>query len=317
MAGSSSARSIDVDAIAMTRRPAAASDRTRSAAVSSGKSSGAPRTKPSSPSRIALHFHRDENGIDADGVVWASGKASASACSVELRTVEAAAYRPKASRSSSVLAAAGSSETTRRRGSVSVPVLSVQTTSADARDSTALSCCTSAPWREILSAPVTYTMLASRIRPSGMRLIAPATTVLKPSSNDDPRSHSAIDRAVTSGMLMTTSVRMSRPRPRLERGSGMAERPRLAGDALGVAVGADRRHGERARCPRPRTHRRARRRRGPSRPDPIHRSAWTRPTGGSRLLPPHRRRPPGLPAAVRPGRRPRRPPPESCAGRRL
>ena len=40
---------------------------------------------------MALHFQRDENGIEADGVSTGAGKASASASSVELRTSELAA----------------------------------------------------------------------------------------------------------------------------------------------------------------------------------------------------------------------------------
>ncbi len=53
---------------------------------------------------------------------------------------------------------------------MSVPVLSVQTTSTDASDSTALSCCASTPRWATLKADTAAVRLISRIRPSGTRL---------------------------------------------------------------------------------------------------------------------------------------------------
>ena len=82
---------------------------------------------------------------------------------------------PRASAASSA-PSAGTSPTTRSVGSVSVPVLSVQTTSTEASDSIALSCCASTPRCAILNAETAAVRLISRIRPSGTRLTIPAVS---------------------------------------------------------------------------------------------------------------------------------------------
>ncbi len=69
--------------------------------------------------------------------------------------------------------AAGTSPTTRSVGSVSVPVLSVHTTSTEASDSIAFSCCASTPRCAILTADTAAVTLISRINPSGTRLTIP------------------------------------------------------------------------------------------------------------------------------------------------
>ena len=87
---------------------------------------------------------------------------------------------------------AGTRSTTRSDGSVSVPVLSVQTTSTEASDSIALSCWASTPRRAILKADTAAVRLTSRIRPSGTRLTMPAviacTRASLPSRAGEPRS---------------------------------------------------------------------------------------------------------------------------------
>ena len=66
---------------------------------------------------------------------------------------------------------------TRRCGSVSVPVLSVQTTSTEASDSIAFSCWASAPRWAIRIADTAKVTLTSRISPSGTRVTTAATEV--------------------------------------------------------------------------------------------------------------------------------------------
>ena len=85
-------------------------------------------------------------------------------------------HRPpeRARASASSTPSAGTSPTTRSVGSVSVPVLSVQTTSTDASDSTAFSCCASTPRWATLNADTAAVRLIRRIRPSGTRFTMPA-----------------------------------------------------------------------------------------------------------------------------------------------
>ena len=66
----------------------------------------------------------------------------------------------------------------RRRGSVSVPVLSMQSVSTEASDSTAFSCCASAPRRARASAAAAYVIDISSTRPSGIKVTIPATAVV-------------------------------------------------------------------------------------------------------------------------------------------
>ena len=132
---------------ATTRRPAFASTSATAASGPSAKSSGAPRTTQRPSRRTAPNLRLEEKGTVAVAAVsgWA-GKRSASASTVAFRTGASAAYSAThAASSSSATPCAVTTRRTSSRGSVSVPVLSRQTTSTDASDSTAFSCCTRAP----------------------------------------------------------------------------------------------------------------------------------------------------------------------------
>ena len=140
-----------------------------------------PARGASSPRSSALQRRREENGTcpTTRRVRRPSASpASAIACSVRLRDGALAAYAASALRQRLARRPRrpGTSPTTRSVGSVSVPVLSVQTTSTDASDSTALSCCASTPRWAILKADTAAVRLMRRIRPSGTRFTIPAVS---------------------------------------------------------------------------------------------------------------------------------------------
>ena len=81
------------------------------------------------------------------------------------------------SSSSFIVPGAGTVSSTFGSGSVSVPVLSVQTRSTEASDSSAFSCWTSAPRRAMRSAATAKVRLVSRISPSGTIVTVAATAV--------------------------------------------------------------------------------------------------------------------------------------------
>ena len=88
--------------------------------------------------------------------------------------------------------AAGSTPTTRNRFSVSVPVLSRQRVSTDARLSTAFSRCASVPSRASRTAATAKVRLVSSTRPSGTSGTSAATTVCADSGErhvPDPQRH--------------------------------------------------------------------------------------------------------------------------------
>ena len=152
-----------------------------SAGSASAKRSGAPSTRRSSPRSSALQRRREENGtcpITRRASASAS-PASAIACRVGLREARwRRSSRARRASSPSSMPCAGTSPTTRSVGSVSVPVLSVQTTSTEASDSTALSCCARTPRWAILNAETAAVRLIRRISPSGTRLTIPAVSSL-------------------------------------------------------------------------------------------------------------------------------------------
>ena len=117
--------------------------------------SGAPKIKRLPSKARALQRRREENGTwpTTASLLTSASPASLIASRVRLREGALAAYvaSSRANVGSSV-PSAGNSSTTRGVGSVSVPVLSVQTTSTDASDSIALSCCASTPRLAILNA---------------------------------------------------------------------------------------------------------------------------------------------------------------------
>jgi hypothetical protein len=104
--------------------------------------------------RSALHRSDEENGISSRTGHGSPGSAAASAVVVRLAAAALRAIDPISHSMSP--AASGPTGTTSARLSrpvVSVPVLSVQTTSTLLIDSTALTCCTRAPRPALFAAP--------------------------------------------------------------------------------------------------------------------------------------------------------------------
>ena len=127
---------------------------------------------------MALKRRRERNGISSSAGSAGVSAAATIASRVAFRAPADAANRPNAWRSAgSSTPAAGTNETTRSRGSVSVPVLSMQSVSTEASDSIAFSCCASAPARAIRSAAAAYVIETSRMSPSGTSVTMPATDV--------------------------------------------------------------------------------------------------------------------------------------------
>ena len=126
----------------------------------------------------ALQRRLDANGTSAAGRSASAANADRIASRVEVRLAALAPYRASARSSSSFITpGAGTVSSTFGSGSVSVPVLSVQTRFTDASDSSAFSCCTSAPRRAMRSAATAKVRLVSRISPSGTIVTVAATAV--------------------------------------------------------------------------------------------------------------------------------------------
>ena len=118
--------------------------------------SGAPSTQ--TPASMARPDQRSDeaNGTSSRTAhrLPGAGRAAASAALVRLGTVTAAANAPRAALASGPgVSPTGSTSVRWSRPVVSVPVLSVHTTSTLLTDSTALTCCTSAPAAAIRAAP--------------------------------------------------------------------------------------------------------------------------------------------------------------------
>ncbi len=92
---------------------------------------------------------------------------------------------------------------------MSVPVLSRQTVSTLASDSTAFRYCTSIPRRVSRAAAIANVRLVSSTRPSGTRVTMPAVAVAADSRNGTSRWISAKMNTAPSGTMTTTS-RVSR-----------------------------------------------------------------------------------------------------------
>ena len=149
---------------------------------------------------------------------------------------------------------AGTSPTTRSVGSVSVPVLSVQTTSTDASDSTAFSCCASTPRWATLNADTAAVRLIRRIRPSGTRFTMPGGQGLHARRARCRRGR----RTETASPTASGTREREQPQQQpvvgpLERRARVAERARGGGQPRRPALRADRRRLERAPRPRRRT----------------------------------------------------------------
>ena len=209
---------------ASTRRPPAASPRARSASAGSAaaKRSGAPSTSRSSPRSSALQRRREENGTCADDAARgrrrrAPRRRSPPASRLRDGRARRVAGERAAPASPRRRPSAGTSSTTRSVGSVSVPVLSVQTTSTEASDSIAFSCCASTPRCAILNADTAAVRLISRIRPSGTRLTIPAVSAWTRAAPPSTRSSTETASASESGIASASSHSSSRS---LARSSG-------------------------------------------------------------------------------------------------
>ena len=141
--------------------------------------------------RMPLQRRREENGTSCSSARGSDGNRSPIARSVVFRTPALAAKTARAYARASSSPSAGTISVTRSRASVSVPVLSRQRTSTDARDSSAFSCCVSAPRRAMRTAESAKVRLTSRISPSGTRVTTAATAVVTASRTGAWRSQSA------------------------------------------------------------------------------------------------------------------------------
>ncbi len=112
--------------------------------------------------------------------------------------------------SSRVVPAVGTASFTSSDASVSVPVLSRQSTSTAASDSTAFSCWASAPRLAIRIAATAKVTLVSRISPSGTIVTTAATEVVTASWNGTCRLKRAYTSVMPSGTISATRMNSSR-----------------------------------------------------------------------------------------------------------
>ena len=121
---------------------------------------------------------------------------------------------------------AGTSPTTRSVGSVSVPVLSVQTTSTEASDSTALSCWASTPRWAILNADTAAVRLIEQDQALGDEVDDPGGQRLHALARRGSRSSTEIVSPTAERDRDATSHSSSRSLAALERRARVAERAR-------------------------------------------------------------------------------------------
>ncbi len=201
-----------------TRRPRAACPATRArrssptATPARPSTSGPPSTRVPRSARVTpLHLRADEKGTSARTSPAAPGTASAIAAMVALRAPALAASAPRsARRAASSRPSTASSPPTRMRFSVSVPVLSRQRVSTEARLSTAFRRCASVPRRASRTAATAKVRLVSSTSPSGTSGTRPATTVAALSSTPAPRIISDAIRSTASGTIAATVIRRMR-----------------------------------------------------------------------------------------------------------
>ena len=116
------------------------------------RAAGAPRTQVESAVRTALHRREELKGTSSTTGSASPGRWAARAVLVRFAAPALRAIDPNAAATGSASCpSTGAVSTTVRRPVVSVPVLSVQTTSTLLTDSTALTSCTSAPRREAVT----------------------------------------------------------------------------------------------------------------------------------------------------------------------
>ncbi len=177
---SSPASPASVRASSTTRLPVAAAASARSwisPESPSTRTSGAPSTHvPSGPKDAALHLRTEENGATspADQSSGLSANRSPIAASVAFGCGSAAASEASAASCGSDRSRTSTPSTT-RRPSVSVPVLSMHSTSMRARPSTAGSSWTNTRRLARRRTPTANARLVSSTSPSGTMATVPAT----------------------------------------------------------------------------------------------------------------------------------------------
>ena len=179
-----------------------------------------------------LHFQRDENGTSTWTGSCTPPRASAIASAVGFRPASVVANAPSSERTSaSERPPSGTISSSARVPSVSVPVLSTQTTSTPASDSTADSRCTSAPRRAMRAAPTANATEASSTRPSGTSVTSPAVAV-------DTACRIGVlwysSAAISSAAIGTITTIIRRRRRLMSRWSG--DRSRRSARAVSVNV---------------------------------------------------------------------------------
>ena len=140
------------------------------------------------------------------------------------------------------------SPTTRSAGSVSVPVLSVQTMSTEASDSTAFSCCASTPRCATLNADTAAVRLIEQDQPLGHEVDDPGRQRLNPRrAAVDAEQHGDGERGGERDREPEQPQQQPVVGP-LERRARMAERSRGLRQPRGAALRPDRRHLEERRA---------------------------------------------------------------------
>ena len=185
------------------------------------------------PARGERHLERDRLRRAAELRVQRVGRRVAAA---QARREHAQRAR-RTSRSSAP--ETGTISSTASVPSVSVPVLSRQTTSRPARASTAGSRCTSAPRRPTRAAATANTRLASSTRPSGTSETMPATAVETASRVGMSCTCRAYSSSAEIGIMSATSDPEQAVDGELQRRELAAVLARDARELVRVGVGAD------------------------------------------------------------------------------
>ncbi len=158
---------------------------------------------PAPSSERPLHFHSEENGTSLCTVLALPGNSSAIFSRVWLRSPALAANRASAAAPDlGSTPSAYSTPVSRSSPAVSVPVLSTQIVSTEARLSVALICWTSVPRFANRIAATAKVTLISSTRPSGIRVISPAVAVCAASSSGTLRSLRLRISSTASGNMM-------------------------------------------------------------------------------------------------------------------
>ena len=179
---------------------------------SANKTSGAPSSQlPWSTNAAADHFRADENGTDDCVCQPGAGYSCATAARVGFGEFS---DPPNAPSTASVCDCSASSRVTSSLtaipGSVSVPVLSTQTTSTRAKTSTAGISCTNARFCPNRTTATAIATLVSRTKPSGTIVTTPATVPDSASCHVGAERSCEMNNRVPSGISTQVIVRTNR-----------------------------------------------------------------------------------------------------------